>query len=220
MLTKKLSTISAVCEVFEKRAFSALDLTKKAQSGQFGFMPEYNESPQIVRIQTKLKEQGFDPGTVDGKLGPKTFTAMKAWAEKNGLDLTALPELVDYNTEVKVQHKNTAVWRQLNDLVQDTTNPEAAKAKAIALIRTTDSGDIADKLQSGELAWGPEVLKLLAPTFNYAGKSDRFDQTNKVMEFLRQMDSKTERAVPGPTTTASTHLNEMLKLADHFAKKL
>lgn len=39
----------------------------------------------ILRIQTALRERGFNPGKVDGKLGPATVSALTAFQRKNGL---------------------------------------------------------------------------------------------------------------------------------------
>lgn len=37
----------------------------------------------VKEIQTQLKKKGFDPGPVDGDLGPKTLAAMKAYLSSN-----------------------------------------------------------------------------------------------------------------------------------------
>ena len=37
----------------------------------------------VKEIQTQLKNKGFDPGPVDGDLGPKTLAAMKAYLASN-----------------------------------------------------------------------------------------------------------------------------------------
>ena len=36
-------------------------------------------------VQEALKAKGFDPGPIDGRMGPKTRTALKAFQEANGL---------------------------------------------------------------------------------------------------------------------------------------
>jgi len=38
---------------------------------------------QIKEIQTELKKKGYDPGPVDGELGPKTLGAMKSYLSAN-----------------------------------------------------------------------------------------------------------------------------------------
>ena len=37
----------------------------------------------VKEIQTQLKNKGYDPGPVDGDLGPKTLSAMKAYLSAN-----------------------------------------------------------------------------------------------------------------------------------------
>jgi peptidoglycan hydrolase-like protein with peptidoglycan-binding domain len=39
-------------------------------------------------IQTALKEKGYDPGPVDGRMGPKTRSALRAYQKKEGLTAT------------------------------------------------------------------------------------------------------------------------------------
>lgn len=43
------------------------------------------ELPSIRDIQTALKNAGYDPGTVDGKMGSATRKAVKAFQKDNGL---------------------------------------------------------------------------------------------------------------------------------------
>lgn len=39
----------------------------------------------IAQVQQALKVQGFDPGIVDNKMGPRTKTALIKFQEKQGL---------------------------------------------------------------------------------------------------------------------------------------
>lgn len=51
--------------------------------------PPPNSQPltreQITQLQTALKERGFDPGTIDGQLGPQTSSAIRAYQKARGL---------------------------------------------------------------------------------------------------------------------------------------
>lgn len=38
----------------------------------------YTDSPTVREVQTALKAAGFNPGTIDGKYGPKTASAIRA----------------------------------------------------------------------------------------------------------------------------------------------
>ena len=42
----------------------------------------------IEKAQKTLKQQGHDPGTVDGVMGPQTVTALRAYQKQQGLDVT------------------------------------------------------------------------------------------------------------------------------------
>ncbi len=43
----------------------------------------------VKQAQTQLKDQGLYPGAIDGIVGPKTRTALKAYQQKEGLPQTA-----------------------------------------------------------------------------------------------------------------------------------
>jgi hypothetical protein len=43
---------------------------------------------QIRQAQERLKEKGFDPGSVDGSLGPRTKAALRQYQTTHGLPVT------------------------------------------------------------------------------------------------------------------------------------
>jgi len=44
-------------------------------------------TPDLIRkVQQALNDAGFDAGTADGKLGPRTLTALQAYQQQNGLE--------------------------------------------------------------------------------------------------------------------------------------
>ena len=43
---------------------------------------------KIARIQRQLQSLGYSPGPADGIMGPKTRAAIKAFQEKQGLEVT------------------------------------------------------------------------------------------------------------------------------------
>jgi hypothetical protein len=58
---------------------------------------------KLVReIQTQLKNKGFDPGTIDGDLGPKTLAAMKAYLSSNTTPMVEKAKEVAKNVVEKV----------------------------------------------------------------------------------------------------------------------
>lgn len=46
---------------------------------------EQKSRPTVKQIQTALKNAGFDPGAIDGKMGKQTKDAIKAFQKANGL---------------------------------------------------------------------------------------------------------------------------------------
>jgi putative chitinase len=48
-------------------------------------LKEGSSGPEVTKLQTKLKELGFDPGEVDGKFGHATKAALIAFQQNNGL---------------------------------------------------------------------------------------------------------------------------------------
>ena len=58
---------------------------------------------EVTGIQARLNNLGFNSGPVDGKVGPKTRRAVRAFQEVSGLDITGE---IDDNTrdEIKARH--------------------------------------------------------------------------------------------------------------------
>jgi len=48
--------------------------------------------PSVVELQTKLKAAGFDPGRIDGRMGPKTSKALASYQSSQGLPATGKPD--------------------------------------------------------------------------------------------------------------------------------
>jgi hypothetical protein len=57
-----------------------------AQSCRVDFAPSL-EASALRDIQAQLKTHGFDPGPVDGVLGPKTCNAVRAYQKAAGLQI-------------------------------------------------------------------------------------------------------------------------------------
>jgi len=62
---------------------------------------------QVRAIQQALKDQGHDPGEIDGKMGPKTQAAVRDYQQKQGLKATGQ---LDAETSAKlgVESKTSA----------------------------------------------------------------------------------------------------------------
>jgi len=63
----------------------------KEESGKVLKFTDYNDlkGAELIRmVQLTLKDSGFDPGPIDGILGPKTRDAVKRFQIKNDLEPT------------------------------------------------------------------------------------------------------------------------------------
>lgn len=52
-----------------------------------------DRGPAVSRLQTLLKNNGFDPGTIDGIFGPKTESAVKYFQRYKGLSVTGVVDV-------------------------------------------------------------------------------------------------------------------------------
>lgn len=88
----RLNNARAVKEAFEARSATP-EASKPGNASTLALVApmtekNFNETSLSIRdIQTALKAAGFDPGPVDGIPGRQTLTAVKAFQERNGLDV-------------------------------------------------------------------------------------------------------------------------------------
>ena len=78
----QLEDLSRTKEILESKKNYSLKSTKEARqkdSSKAEFRPTTKE------IQTALKNAGFDPGSFDGKIGPRTRQAIKDFQKSKGL---------------------------------------------------------------------------------------------------------------------------------------
>ena len=98
--------------------------------------------PEVTRLQRRLVELGFDPNGIDGKFGPDTETAVKAFQQANGLPVDGI---VDANTRAALQLDAVSSAREkvlwvvnYNSVHQFISRAVAANATAVA-IRTDNN---------------------------------------------------------------------------------
>jgi len=60
-------------------------LSAKPQPGKLKVVPEIKSRPNIKQIQIALKNAGYAPGTIDGKMGNQTKDAIRAFQRANNL---------------------------------------------------------------------------------------------------------------------------------------
>ncbi len=85
-----------------------------------GMMPTGSEETR--KVQEALKAKGNDPGPIDGRMGPKTRAAVKAFQEANGMKGTGQ---VDAQTAEKigVQKRDTAMGKETKAIKKEGTEP-------------------------------------------------------------------------------------------------
>ena len=80
---------------------------KKPEMGKMTASRENNR-----QVQEALKAKGNDPGPIDGRMGPKTRAALKAFQEANGLKATG--QLDNQTVEKLGVGKTTAMGKEVN----------------------------------------------------------------------------------------------------------
>ncbi len=58
-----------------------------------------SHAQQIMAMQQALKDKGFDPGPIDGTLGPRTTSALKEYQKSENLTMTGK---MDHDTAAKL----------------------------------------------------------------------------------------------------------------------
>lgn len=70
--------------------------------------PEYQSREELIRlVQGELKRHGYDPGPVDGKLGPQTLSAILAFQRRVGMTIDGEPsgELLQQLSQLDVSEE-------------------------------------------------------------------------------------------------------------------
>jgi len=60
----------------------------KSSSGAGGSAGMSGDTEHVKAVQQALKDQGLDPGPIDGKMGAKTKSALREYQQKQGLKAT------------------------------------------------------------------------------------------------------------------------------------
>ena len=64
------------------------ELTYAAAAGGSMRSSAKGSNVQVMEMQQALKDKGFDPGSVDGVMGPKTRSALRAYQKSENLTTT------------------------------------------------------------------------------------------------------------------------------------
>ncbi len=87
-LTAKDDEITALREALtkaEEEKYDAMKAVKSAESSVPAVAAESKTRFTVREVQTALRNAGFDPGSVDGKMGKKTREAIRAFQRANNL---------------------------------------------------------------------------------------------------------------------------------------
>src|SRR5687767_11365576 len=94
------------------------EMDKKPEMGKMTTGGQHNRE-----VQEALKAKGNDPGPIDGRMGPKTRAALKAFQESNGLKATGR---MDNETSEKLGGgKPTAMGKEMK---KEKTEPMSKEA--------------------------------------------------------------------------------------------
>ena len=142
--------------------------------------------PAVVKLQQRLTELGFDPNGIDGKFGPDTETAVKAFQQANGL---AVDGIVGPITRAALQldenggqPSDKILWA--NDVGSiDHFIQRAASANATAVaIRTRNSNNIPAAIVAAHAA----NLKIYGWRWPSAQPTAAMAEADRAVTFLNQ----------------------------------
>lgn len=87
-------------------------------------LKEGSSGPDVTRLQQRLKEQGFDPGAIDGQFGPGTEAALIAFQKSEGL---AADGIAGPQTLARLAGESTAATQPPQDITDQVTVNQVAK---------------------------------------------------------------------------------------------
>ncbi len=82
-LRNQVSALEAQLEAKDEEINSLKDLETQGQKEKI--IHEVKSRPNMKQVQIALRNAGFDPGCLDGKMGKKTRSAIKAFQSANNL---------------------------------------------------------------------------------------------------------------------------------------
>ncbi|MFT3835891.1 MAG: peptidoglycan-binding domain-containing protein [Myxococcaceae bacterium] len=141
------------------------------------FLKAGSSGPQVAELQTMLKKAGFDPGSTDGKLGPKTEQALKAFQKANGLSVDGI---VGPETKAVLlgQPRPAAPAPRPSAPSRANDGFETPKAKPVSLAPPTSApGDVVAQARS-ELGRNAHDVKLGNDAIGKAMRDDVSDWKN------------------------------------------
>jgi putative chitinase len=111
--------------------------------GVMRILKQGSSGPDVKDLQQRLKDFGFDPNGVDGKFGPGTEAAVRAFQQSNGLSVDGK---VGPNTSAALQldaGSSTAAAGTSSDVAADGTSSAAAAPGGAAATADTSGLNLA-----------------------------------------------------------------------------
>jgi peptidoglycan hydrolase-like protein with peptidoglycan-binding domain len=110
---------------------------KQAPPAKAEKMGEMDKKPEMGKmttggkdsreVQEALKAKGNDPGPIDGRMGPKTRAALKAFQEANGLKATG--QLDDQTADKLGVSKTTSMGTKMKEKTEPMSKEPTTKEK-------------------------------------------------------------------------------------------
>jgi peptidoglycan hydrolase-like protein with peptidoglycan-binding domain len=104
------------------KAEKMAEMEKKPAMAKMKGMEEHR------KLQEALKAKGNDPGPIDGRMGPKTRAALKAFQEANGLKVT---RQLDDQTAEKLGLEKSAMpmGKEMKAMTKESKEPMSKEKK-------------------------------------------------------------------------------------------
>jgi len=96
-----------------------------------------NNPGQVKAVQQALKDQGHDPGDVDGVMGPKTQAALRDYQQKQGLKATGR---LDAETQAKLGVEKTSAAPSASGSSSPAASPSTSTSPSTDTKAKSDSG--------------------------------------------------------------------------------
>jgi peptidoglycan hydrolase-like protein with peptidoglycan-binding domain len=103
-----------------------------------------SKGDEVLDVQNRLKERGFDPGPIDGIFGSKTETAVRAFQEKHNLQVDGIVgpetggalgmlEVAGVPTDAEQEARLKAMKARSDDMAEKTKQKKAAEKQREAI---------------------------------------------------------------------------------------
>jgi peptidoglycan hydrolase-like protein with peptidoglycan-binding domain len=133
--TMKDKTKSTMEKVKEKtRDMKDRVMGHKAEGPEDHHGTSMKKHDDVMAMQQALKDKGHDPGAIDGKMGPRTRTALKEYQQAEGLKATGR---LDSETRAKLGMATASTSSTIPSASPATSSPSSTAGDTNATTTTT-----------------------------------------------------------------------------------